>query len=221
MMAERRTSDSGVSIWEAVERWTPETLWQRYREIAGHDIPMVVLSGMDSRQSEARRLRSETGKILAERLARGELIASGIAVPLTTTSHRRDIPPELWSRLTFGHEFLTVVGNGLRYEEVLIREAAPATSSATEQKMPVPQTQPGRPARSRPGRPSMMPEIEAEMRRRAKSGQMAPSLRQEAKELAAWAEQEFQGGTGPKARSIEKQLGSIYRELKPINSPDK
>jgi len=223
VVAGRRTSDSGVSIWEAVERWTPTELWRRYREIAGHDVAAIPLSGMDPLQSEARRLRSEIGQILIERLAHGELIASGIALPLKETSRHRDVPPELWQRLTFGHGFRMVVGNGLKYDQVLIREARPATSSATEPKQEVagPQAQLARPAPSRPGRPSIMPEIEAEMRRRAEPGQLAPSMRQEAKDLAAWAEQQFHDIKIPEARSIERALGPMYRELMTKKRVDK
>jgi len=210
-LAEPRSFDSGVSIWEAVERWTPTELWQRYREIAGHDILLIVLSE-DPLQSEARRLRSEIGKILIDRLARGELIASGIAVPLKETSRRRDIRPELWPRLTFGYRFQMVVGNGLKYDQILIREASPATSSAAEQKQVVlvPQTQPERPVRSRPGRPSIMSEIEAEMRRRAEDDRLAPSMRQEAEVLASRARQNLHESTVPKAKSIERALGPAY-----------
>ena len=55
---------------------------------------------------EARRLRSKISEILIDRLVRGELIASGIAMPLKETSRRRDIRPELWPLLTFGYRFL-------------------------------------------------------------------------------------------------------------------
>jgi hypothetical protein len=66
-----------------------------------------------------------------------------------------------------------------------------------------------------------MPEIKTEMRRRAASGQLALSMRQEAKDLVAWAEQRFHDAAVPKAKSIEKQLAPTYRELKTTNRSDK
>ena len=33
--------EPGVSLSDALECWTPQELWQRYREIADHDIPLV------------------------------------------------------------------------------------------------------------------------------------------------------------------------------------
>jgi hypothetical protein len=215
--------DAGVSIWEAVERWTPTELWHRYQEIASHNIPMVVLGGMDALQREARHLHAEITRILIDKLARRELIGSGIAVPLTATSRRSDIRPELWPLLAVDREFQAIVGNGLRFEKVLIREAPSATSSAAEQEqaVPVPQTQPERPVRSRPGRPSIMSEIQAEMRRRAEADRLAPSMRQEAEGLASWARQNLHEDTVPKAKSIEKALGSMYRELMAKKRGDK
>jgi len=63
--------------------------------------------------------------------------------------------------------------------------------------------------------------IEAEMRRRAASGQMEESLRREAEVLAIWAQRQFAGTHVPKPKSIEKKLGRVYKQLKPIKRPDK
>lgn len=66
-----------------------------------------------------------------------------------------------------------------------------------------------------------MRKIEAEMRRRAASGELEASLRREAKVLAAWAEAEFTGVHVPLPNSIERKLGRVYRELNRIKRSDK
>jgi hypothetical protein len=217
-MPGRQPEDWGIPLWEAIERWTPRELWERYREIAEYDISLIIRGGReDPRADEARRLRSRISEILVDRLVRGELIASGIAMPLKETSRRRDLRPELWPLLTFGYRFLAVSGTGLKYDQLLIREARPATRGASEAKQEAPrQGQPARRLRSRPGGPSIIPELEAEMRRRAASGELAPSLRTEAEALADWAaaDERLASQRIPKPKSIEKKLSKVYRDLK-------
>ena len=116
-MPGRQPEDWGIPLWEAIERWTPRELWQRYREIAEYDIPLIILGAEDPRSEEVRRLRSRITELLVNRLARGELIASGVAVPLKEMSRRRDIRPELWPRLGFSCGFQMVAGDGLKYDK--------------------------------------------------------------------------------------------------------
>jgi hypothetical protein len=215
----RQPADWGIPTWEAIERWTPRELWQAYLRIAENDIPLIILGGPgDPRSDEARRLRVRITEILVDKLVRGELIASGVALRLKETSRRRDIRPELWLCLTFSHRFATVRGERLTYDHVLIREARPATPSRTErtQEAARPLAQHAR----GPGRPSIMPKIEAEMRRRAASGQIEESLGQEAKVLSAWAKRTFPDKHVPAPQSIERRLGHIYRELDRIKRSD-
>lgn len=221
-MRGRQPEDWGIPLGEAIERWTPREVWERYRELAEYDIPLIIVGAEDPRSEEARRLHARITEILVNRLLFGELIASGIALPLKETSRRRDIRPELWSRLTFSFGFGRVVGNGLQYDEILIREASsaghdvPATSQDARRLEP-PQYR----AATRPGRPSIMSMIETEMRRRAASGQIAGSLREETEVLAMWAQQQSVDAHIPKPKSIQKRLAKVYRELKPTKRPDK
>jgi len=147
------------------------------------------------------------------------LIASGLALPLKETSRRRDIRPELWPRLTFGHDFLVVMGNGLQFVEVLIRETRPVPS-----RLPASETAASRQQerqRRQPGRPSIMLQIEAEMRRRAASGELAESLAAEAEALAEWAaaQEHLVDRHVPMPSSIQRQLASVYREMKGEKKP--
>ena len=84
-MADASGADPGVPLREAVERWTPGELWRRYWEIAGHDVALLI-PGADPLQDEALGLHRRIAEILADKLRRRELIASGIALPLRPTS---------------------------------------------------------------------------------------------------------------------------------------
>jgi hypothetical protein len=222
-MPGRQPEDWGIPLWEAIERWTPRELWERYRDLARYDIPLIILGERgDPRSDEARRLRSQISEIMVDRLVRSELIASGIAVPLKETSRRRDIRPELWPRLGFNCGFQMVIGDGLSFDQILIREAASAGSHtpASWQDARWARAAPPRVA-GRPGRPSIMPMIEAEMHRRAAHDQIESSLRREAEVLAMWASQEFPDAHVPKPKSIEKGLGRVYQQLRSTKRPDK
>jgi hypothetical protein len=204
-MPGRQPENWGIPLWEAIERWTPRELWERYRKLAEYDIPLIIPGAEDPRSDEVRRLHSGITEFLVNRLARGELIASGIAVPLKETSRRRDIRPELWPRLGFNPGFQMVTGDGLRYDQILIREA-----SSVRHEVPAsrPQVSPRR-APARPGRSSIMPMIEAEMRRRAARGLIEGSLGREAEVLAMWAQQQFADAHVPKPESIQRKLGRV------------
>ena len=195
--------EPGVSLSDALERWTPQELWQRYREIADHDIPLVNPWNPVPVQDEARRLREQ--RTIGYKLRRGELIASGLALPLHPTARRHDISPELWSRLRLNIRRQEASGDGLTWVELLFRETGPAPkerpSAALTERPPN--------ARRAPGRPSIMEEIEAEMRRRAVSGELAASLRAEAEALADWAaaQEHLAGKHVPVPSSIHVSLG--------------
>ena len=66
-----------------------------------------------------------------------------------------------------------------------------------------------------------MKEIEAEMRRRAASGELAASLRAEAEALANWAaaQEHLAGKHVPVLSSIRRQLRNVYRQIKEEKKP--
>jgi hypothetical protein len=221
-MPGRQPEDWGIPLWEGIKRWTPRELWGRYEELANRDIPLIVLPLQDPLIGEVLRLHGRISEILVDKLVRGELIASAIALPLKETSRRRDIRPELWPRLSFSWGFQLVVGDGLRYDQIRIREASSTRheAAASRQDARRPRAAPRRGA-GRPGRPSVMSMIEAEMRRRAAGGMIEVSLGREAEALALWAQQQFTDAHVPKPESIERKLGRVYKQLKPIKRPDK
>ena len=217
-MPGRQPEDWGIPLWEAIERWTPRELWERYRELAEYDIPLIIPVAEDPRSEEVRRLRSRITEFLVNRLARGELIASGIALPLNETSQRLDIRLELWPLLGFNTGFEMVTGDRIRYDQILIREASAARHGVLADR---PQAAPPRARARRPGRPSIMPMIAAEMRRRAARGLIEGSLSREAEVLAIWAQEEFADRHVPKPESIERKLGAVYKELGRTKRPNK
>jgi hypothetical protein len=69
--------------------------------------------------------------------------------------------------------------------------------------------------RSFGGRPSVMRQIEKEMRRRAGTRTLAPTLREEAKQLRLWAEANIDAEKQiPQITSIENALRQLYKKLK-------
>jgi hypothetical protein len=107
------------------------------------------------------------------------------------------------------------VGGGLKISGILVRRATEAdqepTAVSTTVEAPdldiLPEARP-------PGRPSMMPRIEAEMRRRAAAGQLRTTLSAESKVLASWAQTTHPDERPPRAKSIQRRLGRLYQELK-------
>jgi hypothetical protein len=153
------------------------------------------------------------------RLRSGELVATGYEEPLSLGSERRPVPAALWRSLRPNFKNSTATGAGLKLTGILVQTAedAPAPVSSTDQ-ISEAGTIEGDPAPTfavrPPGRPSLMREIEAEMRRRATAGQLLGSLRAESEALAHWARTTHRGERAPQPKSIAKQLGGRYRELK-------
>jgi hypothetical protein len=218
-MPERQPEAWGIPLWEAIERWTPKEVWQRYRQIAEEEISLLIFPpGPTPLHQEASRLRTHIEHVLTEKLRARELIASGLRLPLDgPEARRREISSELWSRLELDIRKGEASGDGLRMGELRFRTATRAESEQHPAVMDELKLPPNRVA----GRPSIMPQIEAEMRRRAATGELEVSLRREAKVLAAWAEAEFAGVHVPLPSSIERKLGRVYRELSRIKRSDK
>jgi hypothetical protein len=154
---------------------------------------------------------------LISRLRSGELIATGLEEPLTLDRARRPIPPHLWQVLRPDFKHSVAVGGGLKISGILVRcttmadlEPRVMQNAAEELLAPdliLPEARP-------PGRPSMMPKIEAEMRRRAAAGQLRTTLGAESKVLASWAQTTHPDERPPRAKSIQRRLGRLYQELK-------
>jgi len=71
--------------------------------------------------------------------------------------------------------------------------------------------------RALPGRPSSMHLIENQMELRAREKRLAPTLTQESRELANWADQNLSPQEPrPRARTIGNRLRSRYRQLRSI-----
>jgi hypothetical protein len=216
-MNERDKQEPGLSLDAAVERWTPKEVWQRYRQIAKEEIPLIIPANPNPLSEEARHLRAQIEQILIDKLRRGELIASGLPLPLDADTRRRDISSELWSRLKLDIRRQEASGDGLQIVELRFRTASVAKSERAPAAVEEIELPPNRSA----GRPSIMPMIEAEMRRHSGRGLIKRSLRQEAKVLAIWARQQFEDAHVPKPESIARKLGRVYKELKRTKRPDK
>jgi hypothetical protein len=217
-MPGRQPEDWGIPLWEAIERWTPKEVWQRYREIAREEVPYPIFPpGPTPLHEEAERLRMHIEYVLTEKLRRDELIASGLDLPLDRDTRRWEISSELWSRLKLDIRRQEASGGGLQIVELRFRTASEAKSEQAPAAVEEIKLPPNRSA----GRPSVMPMIEAEMRRRAARGLIEGSLGREAEVLAMWAQQQFADAHVPKPKSIQRKLGRVYKELKRTKRPDK
>ncbi|MBF0294531.1 MAG: hypothetical protein HQL96_05020 [Magnetococcales bacterium] len=67
------------------------------------------------------------------------------------------------------------------------------------------------------GRPSVMPAVIQEMKRRAEAREMLPVLSREAKHLADWIKQEMPGQQTPTPKTIENALRALFKELRNAN----
>jgi hypothetical protein len=155
---------------------------------------------------------------LIRRLRSGELIATGLEEPLTVNRVPMPIPAHLWQVLRPDFKRSAAVGGGLKISGLLVRRATeadqePTAVLTTVEELPEPDPDMIPEARP-PGRPSMMPKIEAEMRRRAAAGQLRPTLSAESKVLASWAQTTHLDERPPRAKSIQRRLGRLYQELK-------
>jgi hypothetical protein len=85
-----------------------------------------------------------------------------------------------------------------------------------KQRWPLPQFwfQRRQPARSFPGRPSIMGAIVQELRRRVEDRQLEDTLAMESRVLEAWAREHHPGLQTPTAKAIENGIRNEYRVLR-------
>jgi hypothetical protein len=237
-MSDDRDPTDGYTLHEALERFADPGKWQSYerarqaargrrkrgyfRMLSGEPIAGWAAAEEMKRSNALIEQRDRAWRDLSldliSRLRSGELIATGLEEPLTLDRTRRPIPVHLWQVLRPDFKHSAAVGGGLMISGILVRRATeadqePTAVSTTVEELPepgpdmIPEPRP-------PGRPSMMPKIEAEMRRRAVAGQLRDTLSAESKVLARWAQTTHPDECPPRAKSIERRLGRLYQELK-------
>ncbi len=228
----------GLPLSDAIRRFADPDQWRRYDQAAtaargrvrtrlmyvgGEPIAGWGAAEQARHDNHLLDRRDQTWRELQQdflgRLRSGELIATGYEEPLSLGSERKLVPVDLWRALRPNFEKSTATGAGLKLSGILVRKGvdAPAPVPSIEQISeagaiegePEPRFE-VRP----PGRPSRMREIEAEMRRRAAAKQLLGSLRAESEALAHWARRTHGQDEAPKPKSIAKQLGAVYRDLK-------
>ena len=239
-MSENCDATNGYTLQEALKRFADPAKWQAYERarlaaggrrilrfrmmFGGKPIAGWAAAEEMKRSNAPIKQRDRAWRDLCfdliSRLRSGELIATGLEEPLTLDRARTPIPPDLWQALRFNLRTSAAAGGGLKISVILVRRALgddqePTAAPSVVEKLPhhdpdlIPEARP-------PGRPSMMPEIEAEMRRRAGAGQLRTTLSAESKVLARWAQATHPDEGPPRAESIERRLGKLYQELKQI-----
>lgn len=237
-MSDNRAPSDGYTLHEALERFADPAKWQAYerarlaaRGRRNRRYPMMLGGEPIAGWAAAEEMKRSNALIeqrdsawrdlcldLISRLRSGELIATGLEEPITLDRARRPIPPHLWQVLRPDFKRLAAVGGGLKISGILVRRATeadqePMAVSTTFEELPEPDPDMIPEARP-PGRPSMMPKIKAEMRRRAAAGQLRDTLSAESKILASWAQTTHPDERPPRAESIQRRLGRLYQELK-------
>jgi hypothetical protein len=162
-------------------------------------------------------------KEFKERLRSGELIGTGIKLPVTTGSRPEPIAPALWDVLVLDFASNQARSRGLTYHGVRIGSAADgfavepnAFGDAKVGGAPVPASSP-----SYPGRPSVMKKVRLEMERRAGEGLLCDTLKAESDELATWIAHELPSEQTPTAKTIRNACRDMYRQLKARNTGPK
>jgi hypothetical protein len=237
-MSDNRDATDGYPLREALERFADPAKWRGYeraRQAArgrrNRRYPMMVGGEPIAGWATAEEMKRSNALIeqrerawndlcldVIGRLRSGELIATGLEEPLTLHRVPTPIPPHLWQALRPDFKNSAAVGGGLKISAILVRRASGADQERTTVSSAVEKLQDPDPdvipeARP-PGRPSMMPKIEAEMRHRAAAGQLRDTLSAESRVLARWAQTTHPDEGPPRAESIERRLGRLYQELK-------
>lgn len=237
-MSDLRDPTDSYTLKEALERFADPGKWQAYeraRRAAGsrrnRRYSMTFRGEPIAGWAAAEEMQRSNALIeqrdrawrdicfdLLSRLRSGELIATGLEEPLTLDRARRPIPVHLWQVLRPDFKHSAAVGGGLKISGILVRRATeadqePTAVATTAEELPDPDLDILSEARP-PGRPSMMPKIEAEMRRRAAARQLRTTLSAESNVLASWAQTTHPDERPPRAKSIQRRLGRLYQELK-------
>lgn len=131
--------------------------------------------------------------------------------------------PEQWAHLKF--EDHAVAPWGAACERTLaffcdllvnanrLLETFPESIERAEDEALLKAEAPGSLSTRSPGRPTNMRLAETEMRRRASERELAGTLKDESMHLSAHIGRMYPGETPPAPKTIQNQLGSLYREL--------
>src|SRR5919106_5813564 len=185
-MSDHRNPTNGYTLHEALERFADPGKWQSYerarqaargrrkrgyfRMLSGEPIVGGAAAEEMQRSNALIEQRDRAWRDLCydliSRLKSGELIATGLEEPLTLDRTRRPIPVYLWQVLRPDFKHSAAVGGGLMISGILVRcrtvaDPEPTAVQNAVEEFPEPDAD-AIPEPRPPGRPSMMPKIEAE-----------------------------------------------------------
>ena len=165
--------------------------------------------------AEENRTQTRVKESFMAQLRAGDLIAMGLLTPLRPDTVPVQIPVDHWWVLVPNYQYSTAKGAGAEYVRIQIYrrqdlEQRAVDSPDSEKPGPDPEK-----FRRRPplGRPSCMPEIEAELRRRGAKGDLLTPKTAEFEYLTEWAMSHCQDVDPPKKEWIQKMLGKVYDDL--------
>jgi hypothetical protein len=158
------------------------------------------------------------------KLRDGQVSASTI---LSSSLERRGVPAKLWQSIKpkdIDWEANAVPKYGLCAIEIRgTRNLSLDISVEDDLSLPAFSTPalgiPSAPIDSHRGRPTSMPLVEEELRRRAATKEITPSLAAEARYLSGWLRATHPEKPQAKAKTIENSIRPLYQEYAPRNSP--
>lgn len=232
----------GLTLFEAIERYSDPADWQAYKEAAarvpkrappirsnfvsaGREGSAHGSMGMDHAtylrlKHDRNRLWRKLVTAFVEKLCVGPLRTTGFALPLQPDSRRIPMASDLWEVLRPDFRSRNSIqksiarGGGLAFEQIRVFPGeTPAESGDTAwTEIEVAPPRKG-------GRPSHRKEVEAEMRRRWKASEIEPSLNAECRRLAAWINNKHRKHVYA-WETLRKSLRPLYRELRGRKKPD-
>ena len=149
------------------------------------------------------------------RLRNGDLVAMGFPTPLRPETVPVPIAAEHWRVLAPNFQNSTAKGAGAEYFGMQVytrQDLEQRVTASPGAKKPEPDPERFRSRKPR-GRPSCMPQIEAELRLRGTRGELLTPKIAEFEYLAEWAKIHCQDADPPSKAWIQKKLGKVYDEL--------
>lgn len=211
------------SLWEDFERASDAArgllLTYGLFSINGEPIAGWAALGEAKRKNaliaEKDRTATRVKKSFMAQLRAGDLIAMGLLTPLRPDTVPVQIPVDHWWVLVPNYQYSTAKGAGAEYVRIQIYrrqdlEQRTVDSPSSEEQGPDPEKFRRRKPR---GRPTCMPSIETELRRRDTRDELLTPKTAEFEYLAEWAMSHCQDVDPPKKEWIQKKLGKVYDDL--------
>jgi hypothetical protein len=129
------TSDRGVPLSEALERFSDPSEWTELRSLEPYAMTIFVLGApeteSDRLHSRYHRLKERLETGFLDKLITGSLVATGFVWPMGLNPKRRVIPATRWHKLEPDFEASEATGGGLRIVEIRVEQSQPTRTRSS------------------------------------------------------------------------------------------